>query len=287
MDERRDDPDALDDLDTLTDFSSSHYSPSEFSPSTSLSPLRSHLRSFLLSIVSRESHTIARLQKRYRTPFWDRYFVYTSSLGTHTFFMILLPAMFFFGARDVGMGLVMVMGGGVYASSMVKDLVCSPRPLAPVTRLTIGTHHLEYGFPSTHSTNSVSIALFFWGYVHTLFSEDLGINIPFLSDDWHHTANVAHVVCCAHECPFEGLPISEEGNALRNSINDGFDNDKVERYTTTSSSPLRLSSLKLDRLAWSESPHNSLPRLHPLFGRREERKVSVPRTGQWHTIFKV
>ncbi|KAJ3844199.1 hypothetical protein F5878DRAFT_526256 [Lentinula raphanica] len=176
MDERRDDPDALDDLDTLTDFSSSHYSPSEFSPSSSLSPLRSHLRSFLLPIVSRESHTIARLQKRYRTPFWDRYFVYTSSLGTHTFFMILLPAMFFFGARDVGMGLVMVMGGGVYASSVVKDLVCSPRPLAPpVTRLTIGTHHLEYGFPSTHSTNSVSIALFFWGYVHTLFSDDPAI----------------------------------------------------------------------------------------------------------------
>ncbi|KAJ3738300.1 PAP2 superfamily-domain-containing protein [Lentinula raphanica] len=165
-----DDPD---DLDTLTDFTSS---PSEFSPSSSLSPLRSHLRSHLLPIVSRESHTIARLQKRFRTPFWDRYFVYTSSLGTHTFFMILLPAMFFFGARDVGMGLVMVMGGGVYASSFVKDLVCSPRPLAPpVTRLTIGTHHLEYGFPSTHSTNSVSIALFFWGYIHTLFSDDRAI----------------------------------------------------------------------------------------------------------------
>ncbi|KAJ3714381.1 hypothetical protein C8R42DRAFT_682616 [Lentinula raphanica] len=173
MDERHDDPD---DLDSLSSFSSSHYSPSEFSPSTSLSPLRSHLRALLLPIVSRESHTIARLQKRYRTPFWDRYFVYTSSLGTHTFFMILLPAMFFFGARDVGMGLVMVMGGGVYASSVVKDLVCSPRPLAPpVTRLTIGTHHLEYGFPSTHSTNSVSIALFFWGYVHTLFSDDPAI----------------------------------------------------------------------------------------------------------------
>ncbi|KAJ3823983.1 hypothetical protein F5880DRAFT_1563183 [Lentinula raphanica] len=173
MDEGRDDPD---DLDSLSSFSSSHYSPSEFSPSSSLSPLRSHLRSLLLPIVSRESHTIARLQKRYRTAFWDRYFVYTSSLGTHTFFMILLPAMFFFGARDVGMGLVMVMGGGVYASSVVKDLVCSPRPLAPpVTRLTIGTHHLEYGFPSTHSTNSVSIALFFWGYVHTLFSDDPAI----------------------------------------------------------------------------------------------------------------
>ncbi|KAJ4466322.1 sphingosine-1-phosphate phosphatase [Lentinula aciculospora] len=178
LDEQRDERDSrdasdnLDDLDTHSDFSS-QYSPSEFSSSSSLSPIRFYLRSLLLPIVERESHVIYRLQHQFRTPFWDKYFVYTSSLGTHTFFSILLPAMFFFGFRDMGMGLVMVMGGGVYASSIVKDFVCSPRPLAPpVTRLTIGNHHLEYGFPSTHSTNSVSIALFFWGYVHTLFSED-------------------------------------------------------------------------------------------------------------------
>jgi hypothetical protein len=34
----------------------------------------------------------------------------------------------------------------------------------------IGSHHLEYGFPSTHSTNCVSIALFFFGHVHRLAS---------------------------------------------------------------------------------------------------------------------
>lgn len=38
------------------------------------------------------------------------------------------------------------------------------RPIA------IGSHHLEYGFPSTHSTNSVSIALFLFGHVHRLAS---------------------------------------------------------------------------------------------------------------------
>lgn len=34
----------------------------------------------------------------------------------------------------------------------------------------IGTHHLEYGFPSTHSTNCVSIALFFFSHFHRLAS---------------------------------------------------------------------------------------------------------------------
>lgn len=31
--------------------------------------------------------------------------------------------------------------------------------------MTIGNHHLEYGFPSTHSTNSVSIAFYVWLWV--------------------------------------------------------------------------------------------------------------------------
>ncbi|KAG6877124.1 hypothetical protein C0993_010127 [Termitomyces sp. T159_Od127] len=42
--------------------------------------------------------------------------------------------------------------------------------IEPTWSLAIGTHHLEYGFPSTHSTNSVSIALFFFSHVHRLAS---------------------------------------------------------------------------------------------------------------------
>ena len=34
--------------------------------------------------------------------------------------------------------------------------------------LAISNHHLEYGFPSTHSTNSISIALFIYTHVHRL-----------------------------------------------------------------------------------------------------------------------
>lgn len=37
--------------------------------------------------------------------------------------------------------------------------------------IAIGTHHLEYGFPSTHSTNSVSMALFVFGQVHSAYSD--------------------------------------------------------------------------------------------------------------------
>ncbi|KAF8880461.1 PAP2 superfamily-domain-containing protein [Gymnopilus junonius] len=143
---------------------------------STLSWWRAGLRRKLVTTVQWESQVIAKMQDKIRTPWLDAYFVYTSTLGTHTFFMIILPALFFFGYDELGRGLVIVIGMGIYLSSVVKDLFCSPRPLAPpVTRLTIGSHHLEYGFPSTHSTNSVSIALFFFAEVHRLANTPMTI----------------------------------------------------------------------------------------------------------------
>ncbi|KAF4616785.1 hypothetical protein D9613_008874 [Agrocybe pediades] len=136
---------------------------------STLSWWRAGLRRKLVDTVRWESRIIARMQRSVRSPWLDRYFVYSSVLGTHTFFMAILPTMFFFGYPEMGRGLVAVLGLGIYGSSVLKDLFCSPRPFAPpVTRLTIGSHHLEYGFPSTHSTNSVSIALIFFAHMHGL-----------------------------------------------------------------------------------------------------------------------
>ncbi|KIJ63094.1 hypothetical protein HYDPIDRAFT_29782 [Hydnomerulius pinastri MD-312] len=144
---------------------------------TTLPWWRAAIRAQILKAVERESPILARMQARLRSPWLDKYFVYTSSLGTHTFFMIALPLLFFFGYGELGRGLIFVLAFGVYFSSFIKDLVCSPRPFAPpVTRLTIGTHHLEYGFPSTHSTNSVSMALFIFGHVHRAYSEHSAIS---------------------------------------------------------------------------------------------------------------
>ncbi|KAF7348655.1 Sphingosine-1-phosphate phosphatase [Mycena venus] len=106
-----------------------------------------------------------------RTPFLDSYFVYSSALGTHTFFMTFLPMLFFFGYPELGRGLIVVLCLGIYFTSVVKDLFCSPPTYyVPTLKSTpaIGTHHLEYGMPSTHSANAVSLALFFWAYIHEL-----------------------------------------------------------------------------------------------------------------------
>ncbi|OWZ53182.1 sphingosine-1-phosphate phosphatase [Cryptococcus neoformans 125.91] len=122
---------------------------------------RASLRGLLVRRLRNESTQMADWQKRVRSEARDRYFYWTAVFGTHTFFMMFLPILFFFGHPLEGRGLLHVVGLGIYISSFAKDLVCTPRPYSPpVIRLSMSTHHHEYGFPSSHSTNSVSIALY-------------------------------------------------------------------------------------------------------------------------------
>ena len=102
------------------------------------------------------------MQKTCRSPFLDSYFALTANLGTHTFFMTALPICFWCGYPEVGVALVHMLAMGVYSSGFAKDMVCLPRPLSPpLQRITMsGSTALEYGFPSTHTTNAVSVALF-------------------------------------------------------------------------------------------------------------------------------
>jgi hypothetical protein len=71
---------------------------------TMLGPWRAAVRRVLVRMVEKESVVLAQMQGAIRTPLLDKYFVYTSSLGTHTFFMTALPAMFFFGYADMARG---------------------------------------------------------------------------------------------------------------------------------------------------------------------------------------
>lgn len=58
--------------------------------------------------------------------------------------------------------MVHVLAAGVFLSGFLKDLLCLPRPLSPpLVRIShSGSAALEYGFPSSHSTNAVSVAVY-------------------------------------------------------------------------------------------------------------------------------
>ncbi|KAL1840540.1 hypothetical protein VTJ49DRAFT_361 [Mycothermus thermophilus] len=123
---------------------------------------RYDLRQALLPLVRWETPHLAQLQSKMRTPFLDSYFAITANLGTHTFFMIGLPILFWCGFRDFGKGLVHILASGVFFTGFLKDMCSLPRPLSPpLHRITMsGSAALEYGFPSTHSANAVSVAVY-------------------------------------------------------------------------------------------------------------------------------
>lgn len=58
--------------------------------------------------------------------------------------------------------MVHILASGVFLSGFLKDMLCLPRPLSPpLHRITMSdSATLEYGFPSTHSTNAVSVAVY-------------------------------------------------------------------------------------------------------------------------------
>lgn len=116
----------------------------------------------MLPLVRWETPYLAYFQDAMRTPALDSYFAITANLGTHTFFMIGLPILFWCGFPAFGQGLVHILAEGVFFTGFIKDMVSLPRPLSPpLQRITMsGSAALEYGFPSTHSTNAVSVAVY-------------------------------------------------------------------------------------------------------------------------------
>ncbi|KAL4949117.1 phosphatidic acid phosphatase type 2/haloperoxidase [Aspergillus filifer] len=127
-----------------------------------LPPWRYWPRQKLLPLVRYETPYLAWCQEKIRTPALDSYFAFTANLGTHTFFMVFLPILFWSGYPSLGRGMVHLLASGVFFSGFIKDLICLPRPLSPpLQRITMsGSAALEYGFPSTHSTNAVSVAVY-------------------------------------------------------------------------------------------------------------------------------
>ncbi|TKA70532.1 hypothetical protein B0A55_09212 [Friedmanniomyces simplex] len=123
---------------------------------------RFRLRQRLIPLVRWETPYLARMQQLCRSQWLDTYFGLTANLGTHTFFMTALPICYWCGFPDMGNALVHMLALGVYFSGFVKDMACLPRPLSPpLQRITMsGSAALEYGFPSTHTTNAVSVATF-------------------------------------------------------------------------------------------------------------------------------
>ncbi|ODV88705.1 hypothetical protein CANCADRAFT_16630, partial [Tortispora caseinolytica NRRL Y-17796] len=126
-----------------------------------MSPMRYAIRSKILPLIRKETPILARIQSSMRSNYLDWFFSMLANFGTHTFYLLFLPILFWFGRDIEARGLVYVLGFGVYATGFAKDYLALPRPMSPpLHRLSMSPDvNLEYGCPSTHSANSISVAL--------------------------------------------------------------------------------------------------------------------------------
>jgi hypothetical protein len=65
------------------------------------------LREQLLPLIRWETPYLAWFQANLRSPALDSYFAISANLGTHTFFMIMLPILFWCGYTSLGRGYVL------------------------------------------------------------------------------------------------------------------------------------------------------------------------------------
>jgi len=63
----------------------------------------------MLPFVRAETPPLARLQSLTRMTLLDSYFAFVANLGTHTFFMVFLPVLFWCGYEEAGRAFVHVL----------------------------------------------------------------------------------------------------------------------------------------------------------------------------------
>lgn len=76
------------------------------------------MRRRMLPLIRWETPYLAYFQSKTRTPAADSYFAITANLGTHMFFMIFLPMLFWFGFPAFGKGYVCLQSGTVAAAGL-------------------------------------------------------------------------------------------------------------------------------------------------------------------------
>ena len=99
--------------------------------------------------------------------------------------------------------LVHILALGVFWSGFVKDFYSLPRPLSPpLQRITMsGSVALEYGFPSTHSANAVSVAVYGLLLLHSpdnAFSPNTKLSLEILSYFYAVSIVLGRLYCGMH-----------------------------------------------------------------------------------------
>eukprot|EP01063_Lacrimia_lanifica_P008712 TRINITY_DN15769_c0_g1_i1.p1 TRINITY_DN15769_c0_g1~~TRINITY_DN15769_c0_g1_i1.p1 ORF type:complete len:373 (+),score=86.36 TRINITY_DN15769_c0_g1_i1:33-1151(+) len=122
--------------------------------------VREAVRPWAIREVEREKKWIQMIQ-RYHTPLLDVVLEYTSTTCGLPFYISFLPCLYWAGELRLARDLTILCALSVYVGNSLKDIVCSPRPEwgGGIRLVCSGQYKYahEYGLPSTHTFNTVSV----------------------------------------------------------------------------------------------------------------------------------
>lgn len=134
-----------------------------------MSKTRFWCREKLLRLLSwsKSENAIAYIQSHYRTHYLDLFFAFTAIMGSHTFYMVMIPIPYMTGQNYLSRDLVYILGYSIYLSGHFKDYWCLPRPRSPPChRITLSEYTTkEYGAPSSHTANATGVTLLLISYI--------------------------------------------------------------------------------------------------------------------------
>ncbi|XP_071721023.1 lipid phosphate phosphatase delta-like [Rutidosis leptorrhynchoides] len=133
--------------------------------------IRSLIQPWVYHSVISGTPTILQIQ-RYQHGFLDAFFSVLSCVVSVPFYTGFLPLLFWSGHGKLARLMTLLMAFCDYSGNCIKDVVSAPRPKSPSVRILAATkdekeNALEYGFPSSHTLNTVCLS----GYLlHYIFS---------------------------------------------------------------------------------------------------------------------
>ncbi|KAM0038472.1 putative phosphatidate phosphatase [Helianthus debilis subsp. tardiflorus] len=131
--------------------------------------IRSLTQPWVSSSVASGLPVIIQIQK-YKHTVLDALFVGLSSVVSVPFYTGFLPLLFWSGHGKLARQMTFLMAFCDYTGNCIKDVVSAPRPKSPLVRTLTVTkdekeNAMEYGFPSSHTLNTVCLSGYLLHYV--------------------------------------------------------------------------------------------------------------------------
>ncbi|KAI9291382.1 acid phosphatase/Vanadium-dependent haloperoxidase [Neoconidiobolus thromboides FSU 785] len=147
---------------------------------TELKSTSDTVRSYLFYLINYENYYQSWIQNKLRSPTLDKIMKNISLLGSTLSFLVIIPSLYLMSETHLGFAYLFTLNMilAVYITNYFKDLFCLPRPQLPVKQLDlIKSHFKEFGFPSTHSTLSISLGFSLVDHLQIYISESMKISL--------------------------------------------------------------------------------------------------------------